>query len=135
MEVGQVNPHIRYARAHSNAFWGYKLSYCYDCRLFYIKNGKGCILVNKAKYNFIDNTAIFLPGGREYELMPDKTVSPVTILIFDFDLVSDYAHIQKSLGTADRESFVPEKVLRYEMPPEFAAPIVQSAPFLYEPLK
>lgn len=135
MEVGQVNPHIRYARAHSNAFWGYKLSYCYDCRLFYIKNGTGCISVNKAKYNFMDNTAIFLPGGSEYELRPDQTVSSVTILIFDFDLVRDYAHIQKSLGTADKVTFVPENVLRYEVPSEFAAPIIQCAPSLYEPLK
>lgn len=135
MEIGQINPHIRYARAHNNDIWGYKLSYCYDCRLFYIKNGKGSIFVNKTKYSFMDNSAIFLPGGSEYELRPDETVSPVTILIFDFDLVSDYAHLRESLGTADRASFVPENVLRYEMPTEFSTPIIQSAPSLYEPLK
>ena len=83
----------------------------------------------------MDNTAIFLPGGSEYELRPDQTVSPVTILIFDFDLVRDYTHIQKSLGTADKLTFVPENVLRYEVPLEFAAPIIQCAPSLYEPLK
>lgn len=135
MEIGNINPHIRYARAHYNTFWGNKLSYCYDCRLFFVKTGTGSIVVNSEKYNYTDNTAIFLPGGTEYEFHPDASVSQTAVLIFNFDLVRDYAHIQKSLGTADRTSFLPENVLRYEMPAEFMVHITKCAPGLYEPLK
>lgn len=135
MEVAQINPHIRYARAHYNTFWGYKLSYCYDCRLFYIKTGRGTIIANGGKYNYADNTAIYLPGGSEYEFCPDQTVSQTAILIFDFDLVRNYAHLQESLGTADKRNFSPDDILKYEMPSEFTALIIQSAPTLYQPLK
>lgn len=135
MEIGSINPHIRYARAHYNTFWGYKVSYCYDCRLFYIKSGEGSIIVSGEKYNYTDNTAIFLPGGSEYEFRPNSTAAETAILIFDFDLVRDYAHIQKSLGTADRLTYSPQKVLQYEFPAEFKSIILQCAPALYEPLK
>lgn len=135
MEVGQIHPHIRYARAHNNFSWGYRLSYCYDCRLFFIQNGNGKILVNGKEYRFTKNTAIFLPGGTEYELRPETNGKSTPFLVFDFDLVNDYAHLQESLGTADRATFSPEKVLRYEMPAEFSGMIIQSEPKLYEPLK
>lgn len=135
MDVGKINPHIRYARAHHNETWGNKLSYCYDCRLFYIKSGSGCIIVNKLKYNFSDNAVIYLPGGSEYELRPNTDAAQTPILIFDFDLVRDYDHIHKSLGTSDQETYIPQNVLHYEMPTEFSNAIIQTIPSLYEPLK
>ena len=135
MIIGNINPHIRYARAHYNTFWGNKLSYCYDCRLFFFKNGTGTIVVNREKYNYTDNTAIFLPGGTEYEFQPDTSASQTAILIFNFDLIRDYAYIQKSLGTADRATYSPEKILRYPLPSEFSSPIIKSAPGLYSLLK
>lgn len=135
MEIGCINPHIRYARAHYNTFWGYKVSYCYDCRLFYIKSGHGSFVANGEEYNYTNNTAIYLPGGSKYEFRPTGVIAETAILIFDFDLVRDYAHIQKSLGTADETTYSPEKVLHYEMPSDFTKLIIQCAPSLYEPLK
>lgn len=135
MELCKINPHIRYAREHHNAVWSYKLSYCYDCRLFYIKKGSGALMANGKKYNFSNNTAIFIPGGSEYHLKPDAHVSSITILIFDFDLINDYAHLVQSLGTADETSFSPDKVIHYEMPSEFTNVIIQNVPHLYESLK
>ena len=108
MEIGEINPHIRYACAHYNTFWGNILSYCYDCRLFYFKKGSGSVLLNGEKYNYADNTILYLPGGSEYEFKPDAAESDTAILIFDFDLVRDYAHIRESLGTADRTTFSPD---------------------------
>lgn len=135
MEVAQINPHIRYARAHRNTSVGNTLSYCYDCRLFYIKKGNGTITTSGEKYTFSNNTAIFLPGGSAYELRLEKTASQNSFLVFNFDLVNDYAHIQQSLGTADQATFSPDKVLRYPLPDEFTAPMIQNVPTVYEPLK
>ena len=135
MLVSEINPHIRYARAHHNAYVGNKPSYCYDCRLFYIKKGNGTISMQGVKYSFSKNTAIFLPGGSAYELRLEEMDSPNSFLVFNFDLVNDYAHLQQSLGTADQATFSPDKVLRYPLPPEFTAPMIQTAPTIYQPLK
>lgn len=135
MKVNQINPHIRYARAHRNAIVGSRPSYCYDCRLFYIKKGKGSIFTNGVKYTFSNNTAIFLPGGSFYELCLEEGASTNSLLVFNFDLVNDYAHLQQSLGTADPATFSADKVIRYPLPAEFSAPMLQIAPSLYEPLK
>ena len=135
MNVGQINPHIRYARSHNNIPIRNKVSYCYDCRLFYIVNGKGFIRLGEEKYAFSNNTAIYLPGGCCYELSIDESASAVSLLIFNFDLVNDYAHLQQSLGTADPDTFSENQVLRYPMPTEFAAPMIQTAPSLCESLQ
>lgn len=135
MELCKINPHIRYAREHHNAMFVNITSYCYDCRLFYIKKGTGNITVNGQKYQFSNNTAIFLPGGSKYKLALRKQVSAVTFLVFDFDLVQDFSHLKQSLGTADKDSFSPEKVIQYESPVEFTSIIIQNVPHLYETLK
>lgn len=135
MELCKINPHIRYARAHHNALFVNTTSYCYDCRLFFIRKGTGRITVNNEKYYFSNNTAIFLPWGSKYELRLNKKESSITFLVFDFDLVQDYSHLKQSLGTADENSFSPDRVIKYDLPEEFTGVIIQNAPPLYESLK
>lgn len=133
MEIANLNPHIRHARAYSDFPIGTLDSRCYDCRLFFFKEGSGCVKVEDKEYDFSSGSAIFLPAGTRYRF--DMSEGRVHYLIFNFDLVCDFAHIKESLGTARPEAFDREKMPVYPMPPEFAEPIFQKAPQLFESLQ
>lgn len=135
MELHFINPHIRFATNSENAVLNDELHYCYDCRLFYIKEGEGTLKSNGRIYNFSKDTVIYVPPGTGYNILHEKQKSPLNILIFNFDLVDDFAHIKKTLGTANENNFNPQKVVVYDMPSEFEEIIVQTAPLLYENLK
>ncbi len=132
MALPRLNPHIRHAYNYSHYI---KLieSRCYDCRLFYFKEGNGSIHIGEAEYHFSSGSVIYLPPKTQYWF--DMKDQPCRYLIFNFDLVCDYADIKKSLGTARAEDFDPEKSPSYTLPSEFSAPIFQSAPQLFESLE
>ncbi len=133
MALAMLNPHIRHARLYGDFIIKSKDSRCYDCRLFFIKEGSGTITIERIKYDFSDNMAIFLPPGTRYGF--DMKSGKVQHLIFNFDLVGDYAHLKKSLGTALAKDFDPQKMPAYPLPEEFSAPMLLKAPQLYESLK
>ena len=133
MAIPALNPHIRHARAYMDFIIKSTDSRCYDCRLFYIKEGSGTLTVQGEKYHFSSDTTIFLPPASLYSF--DMNSGDVCHLIFNFDLVSDHAHLEKSLGTAKAADFDPQKVPQYPIPKEFSAPIILKAPHLYESLK
>lgn len=135
MKLHDINPHIRFAKHIETANFSNILRYCYDCRLFYIKKGSGTLKKDDKIYNFSNNTTFFIPPGSSYKLIFDKDDSAPTVLIFDFDLISDFAHIKDSLGTADESNFDPKKVIVYDLPEEFSNVIIQTMPHLYETLK
>ncbi len=132
MALPHLNPHIRHA-------YYYRLpiisidSRCYDCRLFFFKEGSGTLEIEGKQYHFSSGTAIFLPPNTRYIFYMNNGKSDY--LIFNFDLVCDYAHIKKSLGTARAEEFDPQKMPRYELPCEFSRPIFQQTPQLFETLE
>lgn len=108
--------------------------YCYDCRLFFIKDGAGTFASENKEYKFSKNSAIFVPPGTKYQFSPPENNKPLSILIFDFDLVNDYAHLENSLGTANEETFDPSGVIRYDMPPELSSIVMQTIPQLHDTL-
>lgn len=135
MELHQINPHVRFAR-HLFASALYQgVSYCYDCRLFFIKQGSAHFESGGANYDFFKNDAVFLPPGTSYRLSQKEDETPLELLVFNFDLVYDYSHITASLGTATQASFDSEKIISYPMPQEFSHIVAQSAPQLYESLE
>lgn len=135
MELSQINPFIRYARAHQKFVVTKGFSQCYDCRLFYIKSGTGTLFTNNKKYEFSDNTAIYLPARTKYRFSFRHSGQAWSILIFNFDLIDDFSHLKDSLGTADARDFIPERSPAYEFPEAFSQIIMQTVPSLYEPLK
>lgn len=135
MALSHINPFIRYARAHKHLQIRQEISQCYDCRLFFVFSGTGQILANDTKYDFSDNTAIFLPPRTKYRISLRQTGKPFSILIFNFDLVDDFSHLADSLGTASEQSFIPERSPSYALPEPFSNIMVQTIPGLYDPLK
>lgn len=135
MELHQINPHIRYAKLHLLPVFPQDSCYCYDCRLFFVKQGHLRIECGGTLYELFKNTAIFIPPGSCYRFVQEKDDNPLEIMIFNFDLTSDFSHLKSSLGTALKENFDPEKVLRYPLPEEFSHIVCQSAPQIYEPLE
>lgn len=134
MNLAEINPHIRYARIHEFTHMRTMPSICYDCRLFYIKEGNGNIMIEGNTYPYSPNTAIFLPPQSHYQFFIEYS-APLQIMIFDFDLIHTYAHLKESFGTATEKSFDPARVLRYDLPEEFSKGMVMAAPQLYESLK
>lgn len=128
MKLSDINPHIRYAFTHY--FHNYVEqpfdSICYDCRLFYIKEGNGYVTANDERYSFSANTALFFPAGTQYHLYLDRNSRAFTSEVINFDLINEFNHIEKSLGTASTNHFFPERVISYPMPPEYSAPFATS---------
>jgi len=135
LDISALNPFVRYARGHYNLKVKNSWSICYDCRLFFIRQGMGSIFVNGKEYNFFENLAIFLPPGSKYRFMPAQDCGPLSVLVFNFDLVDDYSHWVQSLGTASEESFQPQRMPVYPITEEFSGEILQTAPQLYDLLQ
>ena len=133
MPLSNLNPHIRFAKAANEYALRPEDRRCYDCRLFFFKKGSGTLTIEGIEYNVSSNMAVFCPPGTGYRfgLHNEK----IDLLIFNFDLVSDFAHLKKSLGTARADQFDKAKMPAYPLPEEFSAPIVLKAPQLYESLK
>ena len=133
MPLSNLNPFIRFAKPT----FGYSMRpenrRCYDCRLFFITDGEGEIHIEGTAYNFSKNTAIYLPAGTRYQFKANN--QKLDMMIFNFDLISDYAYLKKSLGTALERDFDPSKMPAYALTKEFASPILQKAPHLHESLK
>lgn len=134
MELYELNPHIRYARIHKTSFSVRKeTSICYDARLFFFENAEGTLALENEKYNISSKTAIYLPPLQHYRFSIDFTAE-TRVIILDFDLLSSFAHIKGSLGTANPQNFDPTRAPSYELPSELAAPIVRFLPEIDAPL-
>lgn len=134
MELAKLNPFVRYARNQINLPARESKSLCYDCRLFFIRQGSGSIEINQQILPFFENTIIYLPPRTTYRITPN-TESNSSILVFNFDLVSDYSHLKSSLGTAKEEDFDLSRSPNYPVPDDFSAAITACLPHLFEPLE
>lgn len=130
MKLSDINPHIRYAGIHKAAFrLKSNVCVCYDCRLFYFDHAPGSILINGTEYKIQNKTVIFLPPETEYQTNIHFQTS-AKVVILDFDLTNDHAHLQASLGTATKNDFDKSMVPPYSLPPELPGPIVRVVPQL-----
>lgn len=127
MNLSEINPHIRYAAVLYHYLEKHSDSICYDCRLFYAKNVNGICRINQLQYEISNNTVIFLPPGTRYHLHLDMGLEKPEFVVINFDLIYDYSHKDKSLGTASPDTFVSEQVISYPMPQEFSAPFSKKA--------
>ena len=123
MEVYNINPNIRYAREHINFKGAPYISKCYDCRVFYMRRGKGYVTANGKKYNFDDNYILFFPPQTEYRFFITSKGS-ISVQIFNFDLSDKYFQNTNHLGTPPKSEFDKEKVPVYDLPKEFSHIII-----------
>ena len=130
MDLIQLNPYIRYGAIHS--IYKHKPfdSICYDCRLFFFRKGSGFMVVNDVQYPFRGGTVFYLPPGSRYRFHLESTSKNFSLIVINFDLISDYSAISGSLGTASEENFDPTRLITYDMPEELSHVISQPLPDL-----
>lgn len=128
MKISDLNPFIRYARAHSILFRsGNDISVCYDCRLFFFDNISGTIVIHGNEYPLYNKTVIFLPPETTYRfnlLFKENA----RVIILNFDLTHRNEHLRFSLGTATESTFERGSVPPYSLPPELRSPILRQVP-------
>ena len=134
MKLSDINPHIRYAATHYHYINKPFDSICYDCRLFFIKDGSGHIIADGTKYPFSGHTTLFFPPGTRYHFSADKNCRNFTAVVINFDLINDYCYLSKSLGTASELDFMPERLITYELPAEFSSPLSRKVPSIADML-
>lgn len=128
MLFSDINPHIRHARLHREAFnISQKTSKCYDCRLFYFDNISGHITANGEKYNIINKTFIFLPPETEYLISINFSENSV-FAVLNFDLTNKHCRIKNSLGTPDISTFDHTLIPEYTLPKNLSAPVIRTLP-------
>lgn len=130
MLLSNLNPHIRYARIHKTTLHANDdTRVCYDCRVFFIDNAIGHIIIEGEKYDILNKTAVYLPPETKYKFHVDFLPEGKAIIL-DFDLTNDNHDIQSSLGTATEKTFDKNKVPPYSLPKELSDPIVKVMPQL-----
>lgn len=134
MTVTQLNPHIRYAAVHSVFKYKPFDSICYDCRLFFFRQGAGAVTADGIRYPFCRGTALYFPPGTQYRFALDKGSSNFSLVVINFDLISQFSVLSASLGTATENNFDPARLMRYEFPPEFSGILSKNLPDLESPL-
>jgi len=125
MTIERLNPFIRYAKLHLHFEEKKEISVCYDCRLFYVLQGDGELLVNGQDHAISANTIVFLPPKTRYSFSFTDNEG-VKIYILNFDLTDEFYTIKHSLGTATESTFEPSRTPNYEPPHEFSEAVIQA---------
>ncbi len=130
MELTELNPYIRYAAVHNTYRQKAFDSICYDCRLFFFMSGTGTVTADRVRYSFRQGTVLYFPPGTRYRFNLDKKSASFSLVVINFDLISDFSAISSSLGTATAVDFDPARVMSYAIPPEFSDVICRELPEL-----
>ena len=78
MLLEEISPFIRFCeRYHWQNYT--KFSICLDCRLFYIKNGEGEIIIDGKKCNFKKNTLILFQAGTKYKFSAKEAIDIISV--------------------------------------------------------
>ena len=103
MKISEINPHIRFAEqiTYSNIN---RTVYVKDCRLIYIMDGSGEVLINKTSYKLEKNTLFYCPWGTKYTIVPENDL---VLYVLNFDFTQNYSDIVTSLSM-DLEENYPE---------------------------
>ena len=128
MKISELNPFIRYCRAHTEAFDMRKEdSVCYDCRVFFLDHVAGSIKVNGVWHELSSKSVIYLPPETEYRFHI-QFKEHARVIIADFDMTQANAELRSSLGTATRQTFQKELVPPYSLPEELSTYMIRSVP-------
>lgn len=130
MDLTKLNPYIRYAAIHRNFRHKNFDSICYDCRLFFFQEGTGSITVGSSRYSFTSGTVLFFPPGTRYRFYLDKGCSVFSLVVINFDPISDHSTLSASLGTATADNFDPARLMTYSLPSEFSGILCRVLPEL-----
>ncbi len=92
MKLIEVLPYVRFA--YKIMLKSKRPCVTMDCRLFYVTEGEGTILVNDKKYSFSSGTLFLWQAGTKYSFLTPATVSMISI---NFDFTLDNSHQAKPI--------------------------------------
>lgn len=123
MKFIECSPFVRFA--YRICFKYNKPSVAKDCRLFYVTDGEGTIVIDKKEYLFSPGTVILWQAGSEYYITMPKETKLVSI---NFDYTTQNSHITAPhtlLKPDDMESKdIKTKQIFFEDCPALNTPIV-----------
>ena len=123
MNLYKLNPFIRYADIHLRHIIWYRNSVCYDCRLFYIKEGEGTLTVGGERFELNSGTAAFLPPGSVYRL-DFEDGKKIEMVVINFDLTDECSEFENPIKTANEKNFDSGKVNVCPCDAVFKTPII-----------
>ena len=119
MLLSDVNPFLRYAKVQPAIAEGDRLRSAYDCRLFYILEGKGTLVTEEKEIPLAPGTALyFLPG------VPYRFEGHLKIIAINFDLTRSHTGRKTPRPPEETGVFRPEEILWDDPPQELAHRIV-----------
>ena len=122
-DLMQLNPYIRYAGFFYHFAYKNETHIAYDCRLFFLSEGKISLTVDGVRHLLRAGDAIFLPPTREYCLDVEEN-EEVTVIIFNFDCECRGDNPPDSLSTPTPDVFCAEKVVPCRLFAPFDQPLV-----------
>lgn len=93
MKLIEISPFVRFAykiMAKSN-----RPCINLDCRLFYVTDGAGTILINGKEYSFSSGTCFLWQAGTEYCILSPTITNMISI---NFDFTCDNSSVTKPIG-------------------------------------
>lgn len=124
MLLEEISPFIRFCeRYHWQNYT--KFSICLDCRLFYIKNGEGEIIIDGKKCNFKKNTLILFQAGTKYKFSAKEAIDIVSV---NFDYTQKDNHHKSPYATINFKSKEPSNIRPIEKT------IFENNPILEQPI-
>ncbi len=104
-----INPFIRYA--HMYTIWPSKAiqnRYSYDCRLWYIMDGSGTIILDESVFAVTKGCILYWQPGTSYSLIPEDS-SKVIIIGINFNFTNNFRN-KTSKSTIEFGSYKPENI-------------------------
>ncbi len=118
MQLADINPFVRYAELQTALIIGAVSHASYDCRLFYILEGRGTIKINNVTCEVAENTAIYIPPAVFY-----KFSGEFKAIVLNFDASRKNTAKTEAIAPSRRADFDRDKILENTLPDELTAPI------------
>lgn len=104
MEFACINPFVRWAQITSYLpYSDYRVAY--DCRIFYILEGKGQFYADETPYAAEPGSIFFIPCGKRYRLLSDK-VTPLSFFVSNFDLTYEHSNTKTVMFPMSLSSYL-----------------------------
>ena len=123
MNICDINPYIRYARQIILTETGGN-SITRDHRLFYVKDGKCAMRIEKNEYALQKGSVVLLRSGTEYKFGINDQVK---LSVLNFDYTQKHNNLAKSLNPVKAENFRAKNIIEQELfsdTPMLNSPIV-----------
>jgi AraC-like DNA-binding protein len=112
-EFSQINPFVRYVqrfKVTKNAYPAYLHVQAYDCRLFYVYEGSGIIVLNDKEYKVARGNFLLWKSGVPY-YMASNDNDTLILLGCNFDFTQNHSYLRHPIPPVHVQNFNPEDTL------------------------